>query len=78
MARLLRLFGCVLQCRREDREDHVGIGRLAQQARLIRLDQNVGQAGQDLKMGIVASGDADAHVDTVFTPVDARRELGER
>src|SRR5690242_20688238 len=78
MARLLRLFRWILQRRRENLEDHIGVARLSQQTRLIRLDQNVGQAGQDLKMGIVARGDADAHEDTIFTPVDARRELGER
>ena len=77
MACLLGLLGWLLQCRRQDRENDVGLRRLSQQAGLVWLDQNVGQARENFEMRVITSGDADAHVDTVFTPVDARRELGE-
>src|SRR5438874_7433266 len=66
-----------LDGRRQDREDHVRIRRLSQLVGVLRFDKDVGQAGQDLEVRIVARSDANAHEDAILTPLDAGRELGE-
>src|SRR5437762_4772137 len=77
MARLLGFLGCIVERRGQDREHHVRIGGLPQLDRLVRLDQDVRQAGQNLEMRVVACGDTNAHENTILTPVDALWELGE-
>src|SRR5437870_5065852 len=75
------LSGCwlrrFLEGRRQDGKDHIRIRGLSQLAGVFGLDKDVGQAGQDVEVRIVARSDTNAHEDAILTPVDAGRELGE-